>query len=207
MKKFTLGKNKKVNFIRIPKNASSSLYQFFGVTNTIRDDYLPLTSEKHKNIFAPSHCSFDTAISVLGDGILRLPTFAVVRNPYDRVVSMYCFAKKYNLFDVYGQDELNFLQFCQGISTQDDNFFHAWPQFKYFQNHKIDLIRFENLEEEFWDFLHKNNLKKFYKNAGRKLKKENQTQHENYKKYFCTESKKIIENIWEQDLNDLKYTF
>lgn len=30
MKQFKLGKNKKVNFIRIPKNASTSLYNFFG---------------------------------------------------------------------------------------------------------------------------------------------------------------------------------
>lgn len=207
MKQFKLGKNKKVNFIRIPKNASTSLYNFFGVTNTIRDEYLPHPETTYKNFFAPSHCTLNMAIRALGEEILQLPTFAVVRNPYDRAVSMYFFAKKYNLFNLYNQNDLNFLQFCESLSIQDENFFHAWPQLKYFQNHKVDLIRFENLEEELWHFLDKNKLKKFYKNAGRVLKKENQTNHENYKKYFCTKSTKIIENIWHQDLDYFKYAF
>ena len=207
MRQFKLGKNKKVNFIRIPKNASTSLYNFFGVTNTIRDDYLPWPENIYKNIFAPSHCTFDTAINSLGNEILDLPTLAVARNPYDRAVSLYSFSKKHCLFSIYGKSELNFLDFLKELSNQSDDFFHAWPQTKFFKNHKVDLVKFENIEEDLWNFLQKNNIDVFYKNAKRQLRKENQTIHENYKKYYCSDSKKIVEEIWGEDINYFSYKF
>ena len=91
-----IGKNKKVTFIRIPKNASTSLYNFFGPTNTIRDNVIPSNKEIYKNFFASSHCRISDSVEHLGDEILSLPTLSVVRNPYDRMVSMYFFAQKLN---------------------------------------------------------------------------------------------------------------
>ena len=201
IKKFTLGANKKVNFVRIPKNASTSLYNFFGVTNTIRDEYLGEPKEK---IFAPSHCTLDEAVEKLGEGILELPTLAVYRNPYDRAVSFYCFALKYDLFGFYNLPKLPFLEFCETFVKQDEEFFHAWSQKKYINNKhnkEIHILRFDNLEEDLNTFLIEQNLLDFYNKCGSKLKRENTTNHEHFESFYCPESKKIISDLWNEDFN------
>ena len=199
-KKFTFGANKKVNFIRIPKNASTSLYNYFGVTNTIRDNYLSVDNEVYKNIFAPSHCRLEFAIKEFGERILSLPTLAVIRNPYDRMVSMYFFAQKTKLNGVYDMDFQNFLEFCEHFQrlSSDPNFFHAWSQKSFIEvdnDTRVDsLLSFENLQD-------------FYKKAGVTLKKENSTKHEIFKQYYCSKSKKIVENIWGEDIDYFSYNF
>lgn len=213
MKKFTFGANKKVNFIRIPKNASTSLYNYFGVTNTIRDNYLSEDNEAYKNIFAPSHCRLEFAIKEFGERILSLPTLAVIRNPYDRIVSMYFFAQKTKLNRVYNVDFQNFLEFCEYSQelSSDPNFFHAWSQKSFIEvdnDIRVDsLLSFENLQGDLDKFLYKFNLKDFYKKAGATLKKENSTKHENFKQYYCSKSKKIVENIWGEDIDYFSYNF
>jgi len=212
-KKFTFGANKKVNFIRIPKNASTSLYNYFGVTNTIRDNYLSVDNEVYKNTFAPSHCRLEFAIKEFGERILSLPTLAVIRNPYDRMVSMYFFAQKTKLNRVYDMDFQNFLEFCEYSQrlSSDPNFFHAWSQKSFIEvdnDIRVDsLLSFENLQEDLDKFLYKFNLKDFYKKAGATFKKENSTKHENFKQYYCPKSKKIVENIWGEDIDYFSYNF
>jgi hypothetical protein len=212
-KKFTFGANKRVNFIRIPKNASTSLYNYFGVTNTIRDNYLSVDNEVYKNIFAPSHCRLEFAIKEFGERILSLPTLAVIRNPYDRMVSMYFFAQKTKLNRVYDMDFQNFLEFCEHFQelSSDPNFFHSWSQKSFIEvdnNIRADsLLSFENLQEDLDKFLYEFNLKDFYEKAGVSLKKDNSTEHENFKQYYCSKSKKIVENIWGEDIDYFLYTF
>ena len=212
-KKFTFGANKRVNFIRIPKNASTSLYNYFGVTNTIRDNYLSVDNEVYKNIFAPSHCRLEFAIKEFGERILSLPTLAVIRNPYDRMVSMYFFAQKTKLNRVYDMDFQNFLEFCEHSQelSSDPNFFHSWSQKSFIEvdnNIRADsLLSFENLQEDLDKFLYEFNLKDFYEKAGVSLKKDNSTEHENFKQYYCSKSKKIVENIWGEDIDYFLYTF
>ncbi len=213
IKQFTFGANKKVNFVRIPKNASTSLYNYFGVTNTIRDDYLNADNEVYKNIFAPSHCRLNFAIKEFNERILDLPTLAVIRNPYDRMVSMYFFTQKFKLNKIYDINAENFLQFCgifESLSS-DEDFFHGWTQKSFIEVEGeilVDnLISFENLQVEFDQFLCKYNLKNFYKKAGIQLKKENQTKHRAYQEYFCRESKEIVEKIWGEDIDYFRYLF
>jgi hypothetical protein len=212
-KKFTFGANKRVNFIRIPKNASTSLYNYFGVTNTIRDNYLSVDNEVYKNIFAPSHCRLEFAIKEFGERILSLPTLAVIRNPYDRMVSMYFFAQKTKLNRVYDMDFQNFLEFCEHSQelSSDPNFFHSWSQKSFIEvdnDIRADsLLSFENLQEDLDKFLYEFNLKDFYEKAGVSLKKDNSTEHENFKQYYCSKSKKIVENIWGEDIDYFLYTF
>jgi|TARA_B110000285_G_scaffold28573_1_gene28663 hypothetical protein len=213
LKQFTFGANKKVNFVRIPKNASTSLYNYFGATNTIRDNYLNVDNQVYKNIFAPSHCRLDFAVKEFGERILDLPTLAVIRNPYDRMVSMYFFAQKFKLNKIYDVNIDNFLKFCEDFESlcSDEDFFHGWTQKSFIElegNISVgNLIRFENLEVEFTKFLHEHNLKNFYKKAGIQLKKENQTKHKAYQEYFCPKSKNIINKIWGEDVDYFGYLF
>ena len=207
-----LGKNKKVTFIRIPKNASTSLYNFFGPTNTIRDNVIPSEKKIYKDFFAPSHCKISDAVGHLGDEILSLPTFSVIRNPYDRMVSMYFFAKKLNLSKVYGNTADNFLNFCHLFQemSEDKGFFSSWSQKSFMQigDETVGgIIRFENLNEDFNKFLIKNDLLSFFNQYNKSLKKENQTSHEMYKNYYCCDSKKIVEQFWSEDIEYFKYNF
>ena len=129
------------------------------------------------------------------------------------MVSMYFFAQKIKSIDPYGVVFDNFLQFCEAFESLclDRNFFHGWTQKSFIEiEGKIaihNLIRFESLESEFAEFLQKQNLKDFYEKAQKTLKKENITRREHYKKYFCLKSKKIIKNIWEEDIDCFQYVF
>jgi len=90
-----------VTFVRIPKNASTSLYSFFGGSNTIRNELLSADNSMYLNVFEPSHCSIASAEKYLGRRVIDAPVLAVVRNPYDRLLSMFFFAKKYDLAPLY----------------------------------------------------------------------------------------------------------
>jgi hypothetical protein len=198
---------KKVTFIRIPKNASTSIYDFFGCTNTVIDYALMeiFTSKEdvYKKFFAPSHCRINTAVEYLGDKILSLPTLAVIRNPYDRMVSMYHFSMRMDLGKMYDKTIDNFLQFCELMEeqAQDKTFFPAWTQKSYIEidGKLVDKLRFENIDKDFESFLEKYNLTNFYKTHKRILERKNSTNHDDYKKYLCSSSKSIIERIWGED--------
>ena len=65
---------KSLTFVRIPKNASTSIYEHIKPLNTIRDELLPYRRE-HFNIFAPSHCRLSEAVEALGKSILDKVVF------------------------------------------------------------------------------------------------------------------------------------
>ena len=154
---------KLLTFIRIPKNASTSIYTFFGDSNTVRNEYLSGDNPKHLNIFESSHQSISELEVNLGAGILEKPVLAVVRNPYDRLVSMYFFAKKYDLGKIYNVDTSDFSTFAKGFYelSKDCNFFHAMPQVEFIEHtEKCDftVIKFEDLKSGISDFINKNGL-------------------------------------------------
>ena len=68
--------NLSVTFVRIPKNASTSIYEALGKANTIRDEKLVKFSRannaRYRGVLAPSHCLLSEAIEELGDGILSI---------------------------------------------------------------------------------------------------------------------------------------
>ena len=200
---------KLVTFIRIPKNASTSLYEFFGYSNTVRDEYLSGDNPKHLNIFASSHQSVSELEVNLGQHIIKKPVLAVVRNPYDRLVSMYFFAKKYGLGSIYNIDTSDFLSFARGfyILSEDGNFFHAMPQTGFIEHPKKEdftIIKFENLNEGINDFINTNKLNNKF-NVGN-LETLNATNHKHYSEYYNKEAIDIVKNMWSSDLDRFSYS-
>ena len=198
--------NKSLTFLRIPKNASTSLYTFFGNANTIRNEYLNADNSKYLNVFEPSHCTLKEAKELLGDYVAELPMLAIVRNPFDRMVSMFFFAKKYNLGQLYNISLESFDSFVDGFykASIDPDFFHAKTQCNYIQGGAaVTVCRFENLKEDIGKFISDNGL---LFNID-ELPKLNSTEHNNYKSYYTGKTKEIVTNMWQDDLTRFSYSF
>lgn len=198
-----------LTFIRIPKNASTSIYTFFGEANTARNELLSGDNPKHLNIFESSHQSISELEYNLGEFVVNKPVLAVVRNPYDRLVSMYFFAKKYDLGKIYDVDTSDFLNFAKGFyrMSKDTNFFHAMPQVEFIAHNKQDdftVIRFENLKEELGSFIRKNNISDHF--DINKLESLNETTHKHYSEYYCPETIQIVKDMWGSDLEYFSYS-
>lgn len=195
-----------VTFIRIPKNASTSIYSFFGEMNVVRDECLDANNEKYLNIFAPSHCTLSEAVSALGKDILNNPIFAVVRNPYDRLVSMFFFAKKYNLGSIYNINTEDFDQFAEQFYEHsfDPNFFHAKSQKKFIGEGEVTVGRFETLEKDIDSFIKSHNIDNLTIDDFPKL---NSTVHDGYKEYYSDKSKRIVQDMWGEDLEYFSYSY
>ena len=196
-----------ITFIRIPKNASTSLYTFFGDENTIRNEYIDSDNERYMNIFESSHCEIDYAVDILGEEILDNPVLSVVRNPFDRLVSMYFFARKYDLGKIYDIDISTFDDFVEGFYRykDDKNFFHAIPQCDYIKSEcpNLTVIRFESLEDDLTRFIEDNELNFDIT----KLEKLNSTEHTHYGDYYSDTSKGIVEDMWGMDLDRFSYDY
>ncbi len=198
--------SKSLTFLRIPKNASTSLYTFFGLANTIRNEYLDANNGKYLNIFESSHCTLEEAKELLGDCIALLPLLAVVRNPYDRMVSMFFFAKKHDLGQLYDISLESFDSFVDGFyrESKDPDFFHARSQCDYIKgNDSVTVCRFESLKGGIYRFISDNELPF---NAD-ELPKLNGTDHNDYKSYYTNKSKETVKKMWQDDLNRFSYSF
>jgi len=200
---------KLLTFIRIPKNASTSLYTFFGDANTVRNEYLSGDNPRHLNIFESSHQSISELEVNLGSSILNKPVLAVVRNPYDRFVSMYFFAKKYDLGKIYDVDTTDFLNFARGfyILSKNPNFFHAMSQVEFIEHAKKDaftVVRFEDLKQGLDDFISKNGLSSMFDTD--KFESLNGTNHEHYSAYYSDETIEIVKSMWGCDLERFSYS-
>lgn len=201
---------KLLTFIRIPKNASTSLYTFFGGLNTVRNEYLSGDNPRHLNIFESSHQSISDLEVNLGSDILKKPVLAVVRNPYDRLVSMYFFAKKLDLGKIYDVDVSDFPSFARGFHSlsRDRNFFHAMPQVDFIEHSERDrftVIRFEDLKKGIINFISKNGLSGMFDVDN--LEALNGTIHKHYAEYYNDETIEIVRDMWGCDLERFSYSF
>lgn len=149
--------------------------------------------------------------------------FAVVRNPWDRVVSAYSYAR---MEKSYWHDNLNrlaphpdyellsqktFAECCEILRDERTLLKHeawhpqhAWVAKKENGNHRlmVDLIlRHESLEDDFAVFCERLGIK------GIHLPRLNPSSRETYRFYYTEETKKIIEEIYATDIKLFNYEF
>lgn len=198
----------KLSFIRIPKNASTSIYEHVKHFNLITDSSMKsmFSSEKFMSLFAPSHCFLSEAVSVLGVDILKYPVFCVIRNPYDRMVSQFCFAQKMrknlpNKFKESINSFKTFVDFCYKNKDNPNNL-PSIGQSEYLDvDCKINKLRFENLQKDFENFVFMNRIS----GIKTKIPHLNQTQRKNHKHYYDKNTQEKVYKLWEQDFKKFNY--
>lgn len=202
-------------FIRIPKNASTSMYSHLGDFNLIHKhekifhDSL-FRNKIYRSWFSTSHAKPDEIFKVFGRMVRDYMSFAIVRNPFDRAVSMFQHAKENNLSDLYGESsDASFEDFCEIMSESRENniknFIGIHQQVEWlngaFQPNFI--LRFENLKNDFKEMLDACEIKHITAD----IPHENSSKRSDYKDYYNSNTKKIIEKIFEKDIDTFKYLY
>lgn len=175
-------------FIHIPKNAGSSVV---------------ITLDIPKSGAHGSHRTYKELRSELGTTLDRFPSFAIVRNPWDRMVSIFKYRKKNN-----------YLHHISPDCTFEEWLFHPnTPQCSghmEFANqigclidgkHSVtDCLRYEYLEED-WSLL----SKKY--NLPKKLPTLNASPGDAYESYYTPQSIDFVSNLFKADINYFGYEF
>ena len=144
--------------------------------------------------------------------------FSFVRNPWDRVVSLYhYFLNMKPGHQWYGQNkklanyvkDLSFDQFCKQLDEfqkSPASGVHFVPAYKFLvdTSNKINLDyigRFENMQRDFEIVCDKAGI------SALELPHINKSNHNQYVDYYCNETKDIVDSRYEQDIEYFKYKY
>lgn len=202
-------------FIHIPKTAGTSIRKWFKQTYGKIDDLI------HAPVSHPTISNLNKA----------MPSFTIIRNPYDRAYSFYKYRKQ--ILELHVANRPSYVAelevWNKGFDAWIENYLHRpWTVFDgdlkiYYPGGVGDLapwanmidyisldnsvvidhiIKIENLDE---DFKIIKDITKSNHNIPHKNKSNNQMGH--YSKVYTSLSKKIVENLYEKDLNYFNYNF
>jgi hypothetical protein len=189
---------KNITYLHIPKTAGTSLLDWL-ISNRGNSEYV----------------SWDThpkLSTVLKDKIPNT-TFTVVRNPWDRMVSMYFYMKNIAINEgskwlaLNNITQENFPSFDDWLYRTEDSlipsdywFKGSTPQLEWIDGPVDIVIRYENLAEDFVKIQEAFNcnipLPHLY-SSGRG----------NYADYYNDNTRKFIEKICQADIDNWKYSF
>lgn len=182
-------KPSKFIFIHIPKTAGTSIYRWLN-NGTVMMNYHH-TAWQYKEILKKDYNNFYK--------------FAFVRNPWDRIVSFYRY------YMMYDQNKLRKKPKQESFETWLSRLYDykhvPLTQLSYITdkngNQIVDFVgRFENL---------KNDLKTVSNVIGVALPAnfyhEIPTHHKHYMKMYNEETKKIVNDLYKDDINYFQYTF
>lgn len=211
-------------FVHIPKTAGmsikNSLINVLGDLDILTGPQLDLKRTqqisyvlKNQDINVSAHTSTSNATRQMLDG-KEYFKFAFVRNPWDRLVSLYFYLKETSVYNIPCDNPPSFNQW---ILSDLDKFkddmplsvllrHKKRPQLEWITNQKgnisVDFIgKFENIKNDFNTFLDKCNIPHV------PLLNENKTKHDHYTKYYTMESIKKVSNWYKKDISYFNYKF
>jgi len=121
-------------------------------------------------------------------------SFSFVRNPYTRIISLYKFLKRYK--------HLTFLGFCQYLNVNKQVNVNQYKYLTLQNEIPLDFVgRYENIKEDFDYVCEEIGIPERYIDLGFEHKQD----LINYKDYYCDESKKIIDEIFDMDFKTFDY--
>jgi hypothetical protein len=168
----------KITFIHIPKTAGSSISRWClkRTDGIILKDHIFLNEIENP---API-------------------TFTVVRNPWDRIVSMFVFIQKHmpqflcEEFNDFVLHKIKIWSFGKHkLST---------PQIRWIEPGVMYLFRFENLKE---DFKIIQDIFQCYE----PLPLANKTEHDHYRTYYNEETRQAVAEMFKEDIEAFGYEF
>ena len=178
----------KILFVHIPKTARQT------IINTS---------------FVKNRCRYHAYSYIQKSFFYNKESFCVVRNPYDRLVSAYCFIlnggkKKHDLIMLSKlQKYPSFNEFCKNLD-EFKHFILFKPIYEIITKNKCimvkHILKLEDLQEDFNILLKTYNYDKF-----EKLKVLNKTFHENYKTYYDKETQEIVYHFYKKDFELFDY--
>jgi len=207
--------NRKYLFVHINKSGGGV------ITNHMSNNGNVEITGKHRSLTKMLQC----AKQLCNKGINELTVFTVVRNPWERMLSMYLF---------YHSSNYNSPEFFSG-NLEIDNDFNNWIKwiyskdfplsrihsdvniFKYcFSNQlnwisksngelydNVKILRFENLHNELHE-LFTNEMK--FKNINLE-KKIHPTKHNHYSTYYTNETRDLVAKHYARDIEYFGYVF
>lgn len=194
---------KKVVFMHVPKTAGSSVRKF-AIENKIVIIGHNLRDENYESLF-----SYKTRRKTSF-------SFAFVRNPWDRLVSSYFYLQKggRNAEDRLDRDKLfkddslsDFRLFVKNglIKKKFLQQIHFKEQYLWFYNGGNCLVdkiyKFEKLQEAINDICTLNNYTQY------ELPHTNTSNHSHYTEYYDDETRKLVSDIYEKDIELFNYSF
>ena len=169
----------KTIFIHIPKNAGTSIEEYFG------NESFRIQPSKHADIHEIK-TKFKNSYN-------NYRKFTIIRNPYDKMVSWYFYLKK----NLGSYDIIEFNEWIKDPSK----FWHAndpisflKPQCNWIDN-TVEIIKFENLNKELNNFFNKDI----------QLPITNKSNHKYYEDYYNKDSANIIYNRYIKDFKQFNY--
>ena len=167
-------------FIHIPKNAGTSIEEYFG-NGSVR-----IQPSKHADIHEIK-ARFKNYYN-------NYRKFTIIRNPYDKMVSWYFYLKR-NLGEDY-----NIIEFNDWIKDPS-KFWHANDPISFLKpqcdwiDSTVEIIKFENLKDDLNNFFNKKI----------NLPITNKSNHSHYLDYYNSDSLNIIYNRYKKDFNKFNY--
>lgn len=203
-----LSTNKNFLFIHVPKTAGNSISL---ALNDYSDDKIIEIDEtldtfeiKNDKFNTTKHSSLSYYKSILDEEVYnKLYKFCVVRNPWEMAVSYY-FSPHWKKWEKYHSPEKwdidNFIKLLDFqilplrhyICTSDNN---------NLSDEMNNIIRFENLENEFNEVLNELGIK------NNKLMHKNKSNHDDYRVYYTDDLKDIVYNKFKEEINFFNYEF
>ena len=180
-------------FVCVPKTGSQSMARH--LEDSLRNERSRTFSVESLNDW---HATIDEveATGQLPFSLYDMWSFAVVRNPFDRLVSFCAFED--TEFEVNPQRSMNnALQ----LVIDDVAPRWLWPQ-KYFTAGVKKVYRFEELPAAVREINERLNI-----DLDTKLKLVNESARERYQAYYDSELKSLVETVYAEDLATFDYRF
>ena len=167
-------------FVHIPKNAGTSIEEYFG-NGSVR-----IQPSKHADIYEIK-ARFKNSYN-------NYRKFTIIRNPYDKMVSWYFYLKR-NLGEDYNIVDFNeWIKNPSSFWHADDPISYLKPQCDWIDN-TVETIKFENLKEELNNFF----------NEKIDLPITNKSNRNHYLEYYNEQSLSIIYNKYKEDFKQFNY--
>lgn len=194
-------------FIWIPKTAGTSLVDLLDASKLKSMRYVKCRF-MNRGVVTFGHIDY---LALLRKGYInysfhrRAFKFCVVRNPFDRAVSLYHFLQREGRIP----QEYKFLDFARLLAErgcEPIGLYHVKglsqcnPQVRWMEGVSLDFVgRFESLVKDTEKILRRLSIN------GRQLPHLNATRHDDYRAYYCRESEEIIRQFYAEDFKHLGY--